>query len=52
MLPVSAAVVGAGAIGAGFDDPDTRLPLTHAGGYRASTGCLMVVCPEKALKLR
>jgi predicted dehydrogenase len=36
MLPVSAAVFGAGAIGAGLDDPNTMEPLTHAGGYRAS----------------
>jgi predicted dehydrogenase len=35
-LPVRAAVIGAGAIGAGLDEPGTAAPLTHAGGYRAA----------------
>lgn len=32
----SAAVIGAGAIGARLDEPGAVAPLTHAGGYRAS----------------
>jgi len=35
MIPFSAAVIGAGAIGATLDQPGAALPLTHAGGYRA-----------------
>ena len=31
-----AVVVGAGAIGAQLDEPDTREPLTHAGGILAA----------------
>lgn len=33
---ISAAVIGAGAIGAKLDAIDAALPLTHAGGYRAA----------------
>jgi predicted dehydrogenase len=35
-LSIRAAVIGAGAIGAGLDEPGTIAPLTHAGGFRAS----------------
>jgi predicted dehydrogenase len=34
-VPYSAAVIGAGAIGARLDEPGSMAPLTHAGGYRA-----------------
>lgn len=35
-VPYTAAVIGAGAIGARLDEPGSVAPLTHAGGYRAS----------------
>ena len=35
-VPYSAAVIGAGAIGARLDESGSVAPLTHAGGYRAS----------------
>lgn len=34
----TAAVIGAGAIGAGLDDPDGAVRLTHAGGYASHPG--------------
>jgi predicted dehydrogenase len=34
--PITAAVVGAGAIGVRLDVPGVATPLTHAGGYRAA----------------
>lgn len=44
----SAAVIGAGAIGATLDQPGTGAPLTHAGGYRASGFDLVLLIDPNA----
>jgi predicted dehydrogenase len=44
----SAAVIGAGAIGARLDEPGTVAPLTHAGGYRAAGFDLVMLIDSNA----
>jgi predicted dehydrogenase len=46
-----AAVIGAGLIGAQLDEPGTREPLTHAGGYRAA-GFELVAIADNAQTAR
>jgi len=49
----SAAVIGAGVIGAQMDGPGAAIPLTHAGGYAASGFSLVgLVDPDPAARSR